>query len=74
MTLLLGIALGFLGAASLVAFLFATAPVGYETEDGFHLGKPRDDARHQGTDGGAASGSCVSFHSTTTSAGEALES
>jgi len=54
MTLLLGIALGFLGFASLVAFLFATAPVGYECERGFCFGKPRDDTRHQGTDGGAS--------------------
>jgi hypothetical protein len=69
MTLLLGIALGFLGFGALVAFLFATAPVGYEDECGFHRGKPRDDASHQGTDGGAASGSQTPFHSTTDSPG-----
>jgi hypothetical protein len=33
------------------------------------FGKPRDDARHQGTDGGAASGACVSFHLDTISDG-----
>jgi hypothetical protein len=33
------------------------------------LGKPRDDARHQGTDGGAASGSVNLLHSTTDSPG-----
>jgi hypothetical protein len=33
------------------------------------LGKPRDDARHQGTDGGAASGADFLLHSTTNSAG-----
>jgi hypothetical protein len=70
MTLLLGIALGFLGAASLVAFLFATAPVGYEDEDvGFRLGKPGDDASHRKSDGLAPVGSDSSFHSTTNSAG-----
>jgi hypothetical protein len=43
------------------ALLYAFAIEGF--------GKPRDDARHQGTDGGAASGSVNLLHSTTNSAG-----
>jgi hypothetical protein len=34
------------------------------------FGKTRDDARHQGTDGGAAPGSEISFHDRLNSLGE----
>lgn len=41
--MILGFALGILAAVAFVAFLFATAPEGYEDEAlGFQYGKPED--------------------------------
>ena len=39
----LAILIGVVAVLGWLAWLFATAPVGYETEDGFFFGEPGDD-------------------------------
>jgi hypothetical protein len=53
----------------IVSAFAAFASIADEDAGAFDLGKPRDDTRHQGTDGGASPSECSSFHETTNSAG-----